>query len=191
MNENCLTPTPINFNCWKHHAGFIAEQINSVRWFDDIEKLKGFLLRIGESQMDLYLGKYTAEEITRQLLEHFHQSGINSLIEYKNWLGKGNKDYQLIKLKDNSIWTLRLSESDEKYVHIHPGRYSPHTVRVKAATLKTAIMILALHKIRALTAIDTESVNTVRKKYLSEPPLKSISKASGLVRLLDLLQINF
>lgn len=186
MEANCHTPPPINFNCWKHHAGFIAEQINSVRRFGDIEKLKGCLLRTGESQMDLYLGKHTVEEIAQQLLEQLHQKSINSLKEYKNWLGKGNKDYQLIKLRDNSIWTLRLSESSNNYVHIHPGRYSPHTVRVKAATLKTVIMILALSKIKALTSIDTESVNDVRKKYLNEPPLKSISKASGFVRLLYL-----
>lgn len=190
MEANCHTPPPINFNCWKHHAGFIAKQINSVRRFGDIEKLKKCLLRIGESQMDLYLGKRTVEEIARLLLEHLHQNSINSSKEYESWLDKGNKDYQLVELKDKSIWTLRLSESSEHYVHIHPGRYSPHTVRVKAATLKTVIMILALHKLNAVSAIDTESVNDVRKKYLNEPPLKSISKASALVRLLAHFQ-NF
>lgn len=159
-----------------------------MRRFGDIEKLKGCLLRTGESQMDLYLGKHTVEEIAQQLLEHLYRKSINSLKEYKNWLGKGNKDYQLIKLRDNSIWTLRLSESSNNYVHIHPGRYSPHTVRVKAATLKTVIMVIALHKLNAVSTIDTESVNDVRIKYLNEPPIKSISKASGLVRLLALLQ---
>lgn len=195
MNHECLTPPPINFNCWKHHAGFITERINSVRQFGDIEKLQKCLLRIGESQMDLYLGKHTIEEIAEQLIEHLHQNKIHSLVEYQSWLSKDNKYYRLVKLKDKSIWTLRLSESGEKYVHIHPGRYSPHTVRVKAATLKTAILSLALLRLKALTVIDTESVNDIRKKYLNEPPLKSISKASGLLRLLthfeDFYKVNF
>ena len=146
------------------------------------------MLRIGGSQMDLYFGNYSVEEISKQLLLHLKKSKIYSLQDYQNWLGKAGKDYRLVELKDKSIWTLRLSESSEKYVHIHPGRYSPHTVRVKATTLKTVIMILAHCNIKGITAIDIETVNDLRKKYLSEPPLKSISKASALVRLLALFQ---
>ena len=49
-------------------------------------------------------------------------------------------------------------------------------------------MILALCKRKGFTAIDIETVNDVRKKYLKEPPLKSISKASGIARMLDLFK---
>ena len=138
--------------------------------------------------MDLYFGNYSIEEISKQILMHLQENNIYSLRDYQNWLCKEDKYYQLVELKDKSIWTLRLGETREKYVHIHPGRYSPHTVRVKAATLKTVIMILALCKRKGFTAIDIETVNDVRKKYLNEPPLKSISKASGIARMLDLFQ---
>lgn len=147
-----------------------------------------YILKIGESQMDLYFGSYTVEEITKQLLENLQRKKIDSLVEYQKWLAKDEKNYRLIKLKDKSVWTLRLSGPNNNYVHIHPGRYSAHTARVKAATLKTVIMVIALHKLNAVSTIDTESVNDVRNKYLNEPPLKSISKASGLVRLLALFQ---
>lgn len=190
METNCFTPLPINCNCWKHHAGFIAKQIISIKGFSDIDQLKTFMPRIGESQMDLYFGNYSVEEISKQLLVHLQENKIFSSHDYQNWLGNEGKHYQLVELKDRSIWTLRLSESSERYVHIHPGRYSPHTVRVKAATLKTVIMILALGKLKGITAVNIETVNGVRKKYLNEPPLKSISKASALVRLLALFQ-NF
>ena len=86
--------------------------------------------------MDLYFGNYSIEEISKQILMHLQENKIYSLRDYQNWLGKDDKYYQLVELKDKSIWTLRLGETREKYVHIHPGRYSPHTVRVKAATLK-------------------------------------------------------
>lgn len=149
------------------------------------------LLRIGESQMDLFVGAYTVEEISKQIQEHLDQNKIHSLTEYQRWLCKEGKEYQLVTLRDKSSWTLRLGESIEKFVHIHPARYSRHTVRVKAVTLKTTILVLALHKLKVISVIDTESVNAVRKKFLKEPPFKSISKAAGLVRLLDLFQTNY
>jgi hypothetical protein len=96
-------------------------------------------------------------------------------------------DYQLVKLKDKSIWTLGLGADAERYVHIHPGRYSPHTIRVKATTLKTAILVLCSEIIGEIKTIETQTINQIRKRYLDEPPLKSFSTASGLGRLIDLL----
>ena len=106
--------------------------------------------------------------------------------QYQAWTLRNGKDYQLIKLKDRSSWKLRISENRER--HIHPGRYSPHTTRVKATTLKTAILIISFEQIGELKIVDTESVNQIRKKYLNEPPIKSLIKASGLIRLVDLFK---
>jgi hypothetical protein len=39
-----------------------------------------------------------------------------------------------------------------------------------------------------MQAIDTETVNQVRKKYLAGPPLKSLSKAAGLIKLLEVFE---
>jgi len=186
VDENCLIPPPINLNCWKHHVGFIKEQTESVREINELEELKVFLLKIGESQMDLYFGVHYPLQISEQILDYLHRNKIFLCEKYRNWLLKDGKDYQLVELKDKSIWTLRLGENPERYVHIHPGRYSPHTVRVKATTLKTAIMILMFERIREFKTVETETINQIRKKYLNEPPLKSFSRASGLGRLLDL-----
>jgi len=107
--------------------------------------------------------------------------------QYKYWLGREGKDYRLVKLKDNSIWTLRLGENPGRYVHIHPGRNSPQTIRVKATTLKTAISILCFVQAGQIEPIETVTINEIRKKYLNEPPLKSFSTASGLGRMINLL----
>jgi len=187
VDENCHIPLPINFNCWKHHAGFIKKQIESVRKIKDLDQLKAYLLKIGESQMDLYFGKYSSLEISGYILQALHQKKIFSPRQYQDWISKEGKNYQLVELKDKSIWTLRLGENSERYVHIHPGRYSPRTVRVKATTLKTAIFVLCFERVGKIKTIHTETVNKIRKKYLDEPPLKSFSTASGLGRLLDLL----
>jgi len=187
MEEKTFIPSPVNFNCWKHHAGFIKKQIKSIREIEALDELKAYLLKIGESQMDLYLGKFSPEEISNQIITMLKREKILSLEHYKKWLFKDGKDYQLISLKDKSIWTLRLSENQKRYIHLHPGRYSPHTIRVKATTLKTAILVLCLEQVGEIKSFETETVNNVRKKYLDEPPLKSLSKASGLIRLIDLL----
>ncbi len=137
--------------------------------------------------MDLYLGKYSPEEISDQILNIIHQHKINSAEHYKEWLGRENKHYRLVKMKDKSVWTLRLGDNAKRYIHIHPGRYSPHTVRVKATTLRTAIFILCFKQIDKTTVLETEKINVIRTRYLNEPPIKSFSKAFGLKKLIDLL----
>ena len=188
MDENCQIPLPINFNCWKHHAGFIRKQIESVKAAKDLDQLKVYLLKIGESQMDLYFGENSPTNISEQMHDYLHRKKIFSAKLYKDWLSKDGMDYQLVELKDKSIWILRLGDDAERYVHIHPGRYSPNTVRVKATTLKTAIFLLCFERLSEIKSFETETVNSIRKKYLDEPPLKLFSTASGLGRLIDLFR---
>jgi hypothetical protein len=190
VDENCQIPPPINFNCWKHHAGFIKNQIESVKEIKDFDQLKVYLLKIGESQLDLYFGDFSPTVISEQILCTLHQNKILEYKQYKNWLTKEGKNYQLAELKDKSIWTLRLGDGKSRYVHIHPGRYSPSTVRVKATTLKTTIFLLCYEQLSDIKSFETAIVNNIRKKYLDEPPLKSFSKASGLGRLIDLFHKN-
>ena len=186
MKDNCTLAPPINFNCWKHHSGFIKEQIRSVHSIKDLEKLKKLLLKIGESQMDLYYGNYSPSEISERIITELKKKRVFPLGRYKNWLAENKTDYQLLTLIDSSVWTLRLGENVERYVHIHPGRYSPNTRRVKALTLKTAIFTLCFENLGEQKLCNLELINLVRKNYLNEPPLKSVSKESGLGRLLEL-----
>jgi hypothetical protein len=188
VDENCFIPPPINLNCWKHHAGFIKKQIESVKEIKDLDQLKGCLLKIGESQMDLYFGEHSPAKISEQIRDYLHSKKILSSSQYQDWLSKDGMDYQLVELMDKSIWTLRLGDDVSRYVHIHPGRYSPSTVRVKATTLKTAIFLLCFEQLGEIKSFETETVNNIRKKYLDEPPLKSFSAASGLGRLIDHLK---
>ena len=137
---NCSIQLPLTFNCWKHHAGFIKKQIKFYR-NEKIsgEELQKTLLVIGGSQMDLYVGKLSPQEICDEIISKLRSTEVLAFEDFKQWLfEKGNK-YKLIKISDHSVWTLRLGNQEERYVHIHPGRYSPLTLRVKALTLKTAI----------------------------------------------------
>lgn len=188
MEENCAVSLPINFNCWKHHAGFIKQQIQTFSQKSNLALLKKQLLKIGDSQMDLYFGKLAPSEISKEIIFYLKKEKSFSFDKYFGFLKSEGRDYKLVRLSDKSIWTLRLSENSERYVHIHPGRYSLHTIRVKATTLKTAILVLCFKRAKEIEVVNTEIVNGIRKKYLNEPPLKSISKASGICRVMDLLR---
>ena len=188
MDENSNIPLPVRLNCWKHHAGFIKQQINETKNIIELETLKAILLKTGESQMDLYWGSLSPAEISEQVILFLHKNKIFTYVGYCNWLLKSESDYKILELKDKSIWILRLGEDSEKYVHIHPGRYSPQTRRVKATTLKTAVFILASINAGESDIINTEVINQIRKKYLNEPPVKSYSNTPGLKRLIDLLK---
>jgi len=187
VEENCIIKLPVKLNCWKHHAGFVRKQIHSVQNTQEIDKLNSILRKIGDSQMDLYYGEHSAQEISSQIVMCLKRGNYFLPEQYKKWLSEHDKEYQLIELSDKSIWTLRLGEKIEGYVHIHPGRYSPLTIRVRATTLKTAILVLCLNKLGEIELINTETINQIRKKYLSETPIKSLAKASGLQKIIDLL----
>jgi hypothetical protein len=154
----------------------------------ELERLRKILLKIGESQMDLYYGKLTPAEICKQTIDYLKLNNVFLYERYKNWLNDGNKNYKLIQLSDESVWIFRLGENIERYVHIHPGRHSKNTRRVKALTLKTAILSLCCERLGESKLSGKELINEVRKKYLDEPPLKTVSADSSLGKLLELLR---
>ncbi len=186
--RDCNIQSPITFNCWKHHAGFIKKQIEFYRNEKiSVEELQKTLLVIGESQMDLYVGELSPQKICDEIVSELISVGVLAFEEYKKWLfEKGNK-YKLIEISDNSVWTLRLGKQEERYVHIHPGRYSPVTLRVKALTLKTAIAVLIINYEKNIPIIDTLKINEIRKKILNSPPVKKVSSNSAVVRVINLL----
>ena len=185
METNIKFPRPILFNCIKHHTGFIKSEIKSSKY--ERESLRNKIVVIGDSQMDLYFGSISPIEICNEVIEQLKENGVLEKEKYKRWLKSGGKDFQAFTLSDASVWTLRLADDTQRYVHIHPGRHSPQTVRVKANTLKTAIAVLIYAKQLSKNKIDVEALNEVRKEILGEPPVKSLEKSEGLVKILALL----
>ena len=184
MNENCKVPLPVKFNCWKHHALFIKNEIESFKSESQLNQLPSVLLKIGGSQMDLYFGDLSPEKIAHQIKYFLASNFIKKKSDYLYWLYKDGSDYQSITLEDTSVWTLRSGDENKRFVHIHPGRYSSHTLRVRAITLKTSICVVAYSKLKRHAGIDVNLINEVRKKYLQASPLKSVNKETGLGKLL-------
>ena len=185
---NCSIQLPLTFNCWKHHAGFIKNQIEICRGEKiSVEDLQKTLLVIGESQMDLYVGELSPKKICDEIISKLKSTGVLAFEAYKKWLLEKGNEYKLVEISDNSIWALRLGKQEERYVHIHPARYSPVTIRVKSLTLKTAIAVLIINYEKSFPLIDTLQINEVRRKILVSPPVKKVSSNSAVVRVINIL----
>ena len=78
----------------------------------------------------------------------------------------------------------------ERYVHIHPAKYSRHTIRVKANTLKTVLALkYASIKLMDKPNYNLQEVNRIRVELLGFSPIKSIRKGdSEILRLWELFQ---
>jgi hypothetical protein len=187
MSGHCVVSPPVLFNCLKHHLGYIREYIFATAHSKKMELLSSQLLLIGESQMDLYLGELTPGEIALQIIKLLQEDGNYVKNQYLNYISLQSTGYQTITINDTSVWVLRLGEQEERYVHIHPGRYSPHTIRVKANTLKTAIALSVWMKVYNHREISLELLNHVRREILAASPVKSLEATEGFIKLFNLV----
>ena len=85
--------------------------------------------------------------------------------------GCKEKRYQKISIDDGSVWTMLKGISDNYYIHIHPARFSPHTIRVKANPWKSAIASLIYAHLNEKNACDSFVINESRKIYAGLEPV--------------------
>ena len=179
---------PIILNLLKHHKLYIKEIIKKVDTQSLLLKLLNDLKIIGNSQMDFYLGKLYPSELTEFSIQYLKSIDSFNKPEYIKWINNKNKDYQLVEFPDQSIWTFRYGKGQEdRYIHIHPARNSFLTTRIKASTLKTAIAFLAFSNIKK-NNIELEIINHLRSQYLNLSSIKSLDKASEIIRCIELLK---
>ena len=138
--------------------------------------------------MDIYLGQLSPVAVCDEILIKLNKSGTYLPIQFQEWINDQHRGYNLLKLSDNSVWTLRLGDQPNRYIHIHPGRYSINTIRVKALTLKTSIAFLINSDSGSLSEANLDCVNSIRKTILDVSPLKSISHSSGFGKVISLLK---
>lgn len=183
-------PHPVLFNTWKHHAEWVRLRIARAvsAGHDGVAALPAELLVVGTRLMDVYTGAYTPAEIGRQLLAQLDQRGCGNYESLAAWL-TGQNDWATLDLPDGSVWAVRLGPAGGRYVHLHPGRWSPHTVRVTANTLKSAVMAVAIGRLTGRDPLALDVVNEARTQYLGLQPVRELTADAGLgsaVRLLDL-----
>jgi hypothetical protein len=82
-----------------------------------------------------------------------------------------------------------VGDESERYIHLHPGRWSPGTVRVRANVIKTAFLTLLYAGIHTADPRDRVVINHVRREYLTLPPLGRDPEGElGLGALIEVLR---
>jgi len=174
-------PAPVTFNPHKHHFGFLTGQIKIWRG-QDWEKVKPELFLMGENLIDLYLGNLSVNQVCYECIRHFRNEKVLERTAFLDWLHP--REYRKIELADSSVWVVKKGIDPERFIHIHPAKHSPLTIRVRAATLKT-VVVLTVRSVLIQKEIkeNLHAVNTTRRFYLQLSPIKSLNPEKGITQL--------
>ena len=144
-------PPPVLFNAWKHHAGWVREQIRAATTLGEggLKELASAVVVTGTKLMDFYTGTLDPWTVGTGVLQQLQTTGRWDHAPFAAWVAEAD-GYRFFELPDDSSrWVVRLGDG-ERYVHLHTARYSPHSLRVPGVTLKTAIVANALALTRTL-----------------------------------------
>jgi hypothetical protein len=187
MNTLNSIPEPLVFNPLKHHLGyikeFILENTGSGRSDANVEVIRE-LRHIGGSVMDVYTGGMTHPEIGDEFLCYIKTKKLSDRNIYSKWAGTGQRDFRTIYLSDGSQWVLKYHDNEQRYVHFFPARFSPHSFRIKANTLKSAILYLIFI---GKDFADEDDLNTARA-IASLSPVKDIFDAEAISEMIEILR---
>lgn len=180
-DEVAQLPYPALLNTWKHHAGWIRERIAAAVSAGSVgvAALPAEMAVVGSRLMDLYTGSFTPAEIAEFVITDLKTRNLFEFEALADWLA-GQGEYAMTELPDGSMWTIRLGPADGRYLHLHPGRWVPHTMRVQANTLKSAVMAHAHAKLTGGAATDLAVMNEARKRYLGMLPVRELTGDGGL-----------
>lgn len=172
----------ILFNALKHHLSYIRKEIGGRA---SLEELLPLIHTLGHSKMDMYTGNLSISKLFEEALL---QIPSKDQLEFETWINL-NDGFQKICLSDQSEWILRYAlEKPKQFIHLHPGRYSPHTFRISATILKTAVLLVFSLKAGLIDSIDTKTINNIRVKYLKLSPIKNYNRSNQLQLIIEKLQ---
>ena len=179
-------PAPYLYQAWKHHLPFLRERIeraqaSGLEGADGIEGLK----RTGDSVTDIYTGRMEVSELLRAIGENLGDLPLMDPAAYRNWLG--DKGYRTLSLGDASRWVLKEADDPARWVHLHPARHGPLSVRVRGKTLRTAFMVCLEAAHLGIDPMSRELVDRVRASYMGLSPIRSLDRKEGLGRIIELL----
>lgn len=181
-------PPPTIFNGLKHHRLVILQFIKDSKEKNySITKLNLAMKKIGNSMIDLYNGDMKPLEISVEISDLLKLKSNFDKDAYYKYVLAVPKKYRKVKISDGSEWTLLLGREAEYYLHIHPARGSEFTTRVRAISIKTAILLKVFYEKELVEGDLVSLVNKVRIDYIHESPIKNEADTVSLKRVLDVL----
>ncbi len=175
---------PVTFNPMKHHLCFIISEALKLK-FSSMDEISDKLIVIGDNLMDLYTGKLTVDEILAEIQSVLNSLNVFTREDFCGWIS--GSDYKKLMLSDSSVWVVKLSVSDKNYIHLHPGKKSEFTCRVRGSTLKTVVACFANGKLPEKPH-ELNEVNQIRHNWLNLSPVKTLQPGKGILKLAALFK---
>jgi hypothetical protein len=180
-------PEPVLFNPLKHHLGFIREVMiksaESIREADQRVIIKE-LKHLGTSVMDVYTGSLAISAICSEVMSFLKEKGLTAEIHFSSWAGTKAREFRIISLSDDSLWTLKYYDNVTRFVHIFPARGSSHSFRVKSNTLKSAILYYIIVGKDFITGDDLNKV----RPLLGLSPIKDPVDTRAITEMIEILR---
>jgi hypothetical protein len=170
---------PVTFNPLKHHLGYIIQETENLK-AKSMKEIATYLLMIGDNLMDIYTGNLTVTKVQEEIMSVFENIHINKREDFIKWLG--GVEYKKITLSDSSVWVVKLSVDVENFIHLHPGKKSPFTFRVRGSTLKTVVAFCITGE-KLVKTDQLEKVNHIRTQWLNLSPVKMLQPGKGILKL--------
>lgn len=174
MDEETDMPIPVRFNPFKHHRNYILGILKGV----SPEVIIRLLDPICNNYIDIYTGTMRPEAIGSEVISILKINRTFLPDDFISWVTSGN-GYRLARLKDQSAWIVRKSDETERYIHIHPARTSPFTIRFKGSTLKTVYQ-LKISYAGLQENLSLEKVNQVRL-VIGLSSIKKLERSKGIL----------
>ncbi|NSW95646.1 MAG: hypothetical protein HPY62_13140 [Bacteroidales bacterium] len=180
-------PHPLLFNPLKHYLPFIRQYVNQKSETESYPGSHDFireLKHLGNCVMDIYKGELSQDDIFKEIIAFLEKNKILSQHSYARWAGTSYSSYRIVEVRDGSLWTLKYNANESRYVHIFPSRLSPHTFRIKANTLKSAILYQVLI---GKDYISDDDLNKARA-LAGLSPVREAGDAEAVIEMIEILR---
>ncbi len=179
-------PEPLLFNPLKHHLGFIRDftEYHSQHSVSSKAVFLKILRQIGSSVMDIYSGSLQCSEIYDEIIQLLKQNNTLDREDFIRWAGGKAVDFKSVQLSDTSQWVIKFYNHETRWVHIFPARMSPHSLRIKANTLKSAI----LYQVFVGRDFISEEGLNVARAIGNLSPVKDVFEANAITGMIEILR---
>ena len=180
-------PEPFLFSPLKHYLPYIkdfTELRAGEERYPGSEELIRELRHIGTCVMDVYKGDLSPDQIFSEIRQFLLSGQIYMKDVYGKWAGTSFRNYRIIRLSDGSRWTLKYYDDEFRYVHIFPSRSSPFTFRIKANTLKSALLY---HILIGKDYISREDLNKARS-LMGLSPVRGVTDVEAITEMIEIMR---
>lgn len=167
-----LVPMPFLMNGLKHHLNLIKQYLPVMKQMPEDDFLHT-LKKTGNSVTDFYYGDLNIGTICDEIKMKLIRLNAFEKEAYHQWIREQDL-YFCFRISDNSDWLMRRGENEHRYIHIHPGKYSQQTRRIKSRSLRISLAMIYFSKTQQ-DLFSLDFLNKIREEKLNLPPVKAIS----------------